>query len=128
MPRIAGVDIPEQKPVAIALTAILGIGRTKAQHILQEANVDAQKRTKDLTTDEVNRIRERIEKHELVEGELRRRVQGNIKLLKDLGAYRGIRHSRQLPARGQRTKTNSRTVRGNVRRTVSSGRRKLEKT
>ena len=128
MPRIAGVDIPEQKPVAIALTAILGIGRTKAQRILQEANVDAQKRTKDLTTDEVNRIRERIEKHELVEGELRRRVQGNIKLLKDLGAYRGIRHSRQLPARGQRTKTNSRTVRGNVRRTVTSGRRKLEKT
>ena len=128
MPRIAGVDIPEQKPIAIALTAILGIGRTKAEAILREAKVDAQKQTKALSADEVNRIREQIEKHELVEGELRRRVQGNIKLLKDLGAYRGIRHSRQLPVRGQRTKTNSRTVRGNVRRTVTSGRRKLEKT
>ena len=128
MPRIAGIDIPENKPVSIALTAVYGIGRAKATEILNDAKIDQQKRTKDLTESEVAKIRERIEKQELVEGELRRRVTGNIKLLNDLGAYRGVRHAKKLPARGQRTKTNSRTVRGNVRRTMTSGRRKLEKT
>ena len=128
MARIAGVDIPEKKPVSIGLTAIYGIGRSKAQTILESAKVDPNKRPKDLTDAEVAKIRERIEKNEEVEGDLRRRIRNNIKLLKDLGTYRGIRHAKKLPVRGQRTKTNSRTVRGNVRKTVTSGRRKLEKT
>lgn len=128
MARIAGVDIPEKKPVGIGLTAIYGIGRSKAESILESVSVDPTKRAKDLTDAEVAKIRERIEKSEEVEGDLRRRVRNNIKLLKDLGTYRGTRHAKKLPVRGQRTKTNSRTVRGNVRKTVTSGRRKLEKT
>lgn len=128
MARIAGIEIPENKPVSIALTAVYGIGRSKALTILEETKIDPQKRAKELSDVEVARIRERIEKGEEVEGDLRRTVNGNIKLLKDLGTYRGIRHTKKLPVRGQKTKTNSRTVRGNVRRTVTSGRRKLEKT
>ncbi len=128
MARIAGIEIPENKPVSIALTAVYGIGRSKALTILKETKIDPQKRAKELSDVEVAKIRERIEKGEEVEGDLRRTVNGNIKLLKDLGTYRGIRHTKKLPVRGQKTKTNSRTVRGNVRRTVTSGRRKLEKT
>ena len=128
MPRIAGVQIPEKKPIAIALTAIYGIGRSRALSILEGVKVDSAKRAEKLSSEEVGKIREWIEKQEMVEGELKRRVSGNIKLLKDLGSYRGIRHTKKLPVRGQRTKTNSRSVRGNVRRTVTSGRRKLEKT
>lgn len=128
MARIAGIEIPENKPIGIALTAVYGIGRSKAITILKDINIDVGLRAKDLTETDVSKIRERIEKDELVEGDLRRRIAGNIKLLKDLGSYRGIRHTKKLPVRGQRTKTNSRTVRGNVRRTVTSGRRKLEKT
>ena len=128
MARIAGVEIPENKPVSIGLTSIFGIGRAKARDILEAVKIDPSKRAKDLSDAEVAKIRERIEKGEEVEGDLRRRISGNIKLLKDLGAYRGVRHAKKLPVRGQRTKTNSRTVRGNVRRTVTSGRRKLEKT
>lgn len=128
MVRIAGVTLPEKKPIMVALTAIYGIGRSKAMMILKDAGVDPLKRTNALTGEEAARIRERIEKNEVVEGELRRRVLGSIKLLKDLKTYRGMRHAKKLPVRGQRTRTNSRTVRGNVRRTVTSGRRKLEKT
>ena len=128
MPRIAGVQIPEKKPIAIALTAIYGIGRSRALSILEGVKVDSAQRAEKLSSEEVGKIREWIEKQEMVEGELKRRVSGNIKLLKDLGSYRGIRHTKKLPVRGQRTKTNSRSVRGNVRRTVTSGRRKLEKT
>jgi small subunit ribosomal protein S13 len=128
MVRIAGVTLPEKKPIMVALTAIYGIGRSKAMMILKDAGVDPLKRTNALTGEEAARIRERIEKNEVVEGELRRRVVGSIKLLKDLKTYRGMRHAKKLPVRGQRTRTNSRTVRGNVRRTVTSGRRKLEKT
>lgn len=128
MPRIAGVTIPDQKPVRIALTTIYGIGRSRASVILREANVDPQKMAEKLTAEEVARIRERIERHEIVEGELKRRVSGHIKLLRDLSTWRGMRHAKKLPVRGQRTRTNSRTVRGNVRRTVTSGKRKLEKT
>lgn len=128
MARIAGVEIPEKKPVAIGLTSIYGIGRSKAKSILDAVKVDPNKPAKDLSDPEIAKIRERIEKGEEVEGDLRRRIRSNIKLLKDLGTYRGTRHSKNLPVRGQRTKTNSRTVRGNVRKTVTSGRRKLEKT
>ncbi|MBI4133868.1 MAG: 30S ribosomal protein S13 [Candidatus Terrybacteria bacterium] len=128
MPRIAGVPIPEQKPVLIALTAIYGIGKSKAAAILRDIHIEFTRRAGDLNADEVARIRERIERTELVEGELRRKTQASIKLLRDLGAYRGTRHAKRLPVRGQRTKTNSRTIRGNVRKTVTSGKRKLEKT
>lgn len=127
MPRIAGVTIPDDKPIHVALTAIYGIGRSKASQIVQDARVDSVKRSKDLTPDEVNKIRARIEGKEKVEGELRREKQANIKLLKELGTYRGIRHSKKLPARGQRTRVNSRTVRGNVRKTITSGKRKVTK-
>lgn len=126
--RIAGVTIPDQKPVVVALTAVYGIGRSKAAAILRDAEVDPLKRVEALGAEEASRIRERIEGRELVEGELRRRTQGNLKILRDLGTYRGMRHAKRLPVRGQRTRTNSRTVRGNVRRTVTSGKRKLEKT
>ena len=128
MPRIAGVPIPEQKPVLIALTAIYGIGKSKAAAILRDIHIEFTRRAGDLNADEVARIRERIERTELVEGELRRKTQASIKLLRDLGTYRGTRHAKRLPVRGQRTKTNSRTIRGNVRKTVTSGKRKLEKT
>lgn len=128
MPRIAGVNIPEKKPIVVALTAIYGIGRSRAEKILEASDIDAFKSAEKLSTEEVARIRDRIEKKELVEGDLRRKVIANVKLLKDLNTYRGSRHSRKLPVHGQRTKTNSRTVRGNVRKTVTSGKRKLEKT
>ena len=128
MARIAGITIPDKKPVVIALTAIHGIGRSRAIAILRDAKVDSMKRAEALTVEEVSRIRERIEGHETVEGELKRRTQQHIKLMKDLKTWRGMRHSKRLPVRGQRTKTNSRTVRGNVRKTVTSGRRTLEKT
>lgn len=121
--RIAGVILPDQKHLGIALTRIHGIGRSLSVKILREAGVDTQQRVKDLTEREGNAIREIIEERYQVEGELRREVTGNIRRLKDIGSYRGTRHSRHLPARGQRTRTNSRTVRGNIRRTAGSGRR-----
>lgn len=128
MARIAGVTIPNEKQIWIALTAIYGIGQALAQRILVTAQVDRATKTKDLTDEQVHRLREIIEKQYRVEGDLRREVLANIKRLKDIGCYRGSRHAKKLPARGQRTKTNSRTVRGNVRRTMGSGKRKLEKT
>lgn len=123
MPRIAGVNIPEEKRMEVALTYIFGIGRHLAQKILKLANIDANKRARDLNAEEVNRVRAIVEGQQKVEGDLRREISLNIKRLKDIASYRGIRHSRHLPVRGQRTKTNTRTVRGNVRKTVGSGRK-----
>lgn len=125
--RILGITLPEQKRMEIALTAIYGIGRSAAHEILDGAKVDYATRPKDLTAEQENAIRKLIEKIK-VEGDLRREVASNIKRLKDIKCYRGVRHTRHLPVRGQRTKTNSRTVRGNVRKTMGSGRRKVEKT
>jgi small subunit ribosomal protein S13 len=129
MARIAGVNIPDNKRIEIALTYIYGIGRPLAVKILNELKINPDIRTRNLDPRELNQLREVVEKRYKIEGDLRRAVQMNIKRLKDIGCYRGIRHQRGLPARGQRTKTNSRTVRGNVRRTMGSGRRKAaEKT
>ncbi len=124
--RILGITLPENKRMEIALTTIHGIGRSRAMFILTNAKVDPAIKSKDLTVDQENAIRKIIETFK-VEGDLKREVAGNIKRLKDIKAYRGLRHARHLPARGQRTKTNSRTVRGNVRKTMGSGRRKEEK-
>ena len=125
--RILGITIPDHKHLELGLTAIYGIGRSSARVILAEARIDPMKRGRDITTAEESAIRKAIEGRK-VEGDLRRAVAGNIKRLKDIKAYRGTRHQKRLPARGQRTKTNSRTVRGNVRKTMTSGRRKTEKT
>ncbi len=124
--RLAGTNIPDNKRVEIALSYIYGVGRPLALKVLAHAKIDLKKRAKDLTPEEVNRIQGYIEKNLKVEGELRQIIKQNINLLKDLQAYRGMRHSRKLPVRGQRTKTNSRTVRGNVRKTAGSGKRKSE--
>lgn len=128
--RIAGVNIPNDKRVEIALTYIYGIGRTRSNKILETAKVDRNIRVKDLKEEDVNRLREMIEKQYTVEGDLRREVQSNIKRLKEIGCFRGLRHIKHLPVRGQRTKTNSRTVRGNKRVTMGSGKSKagLQKT
>ena len=125
--RILGITLPENKRMEIALTAVYGRGRPRALYILKTTNVEAGVKPKDLTVDQENAIRKLIESFK-IEGDLKREVAGNIKRLKDIKAYRGNRHARHLPARGQRTKTNSRTVRGNVRKTMGSGRRKEEKT
>ncbi len=120
--RIAGVMIPNDKRVEISLTYVFGIGLSKSQKALKEAKINPDTRVKDLSEDEVNKLRELIEKKERVEGDLRREIMSNIKHLKESGSYRGMRHTKNLPTRGQRTKTNSRTVRGNTRRTMGSGR------
>jgi len=121
--RIAGVDIPRDKRVIIALTYIHGIGPTSAKQTLSAANVSEDARVRDLTEDEVNRIRELIDRRFKVEGDLRREVSMNIKRLMEIGSYRGIRHRRNLPVRGQRTKTNARQRRGS-RKTVGIRRKK----
>lgn len=127
--RIAGLNLLPNKRIEIALTYLYGIGLSLSKKILKELNVNPDTRTKDLKEEEVNRLRELIEKRYRVEGDLHREILSNIKRLKEIGSYRGSRHSRGLPARGQRTKTNSRTVRGNVRRTMGSGRKpSAEKT
>lgn len=127
--RIAGVVLPGEKRIEIALTYILGIGRPLAIKILKKANINLDIKAKNLSVEEVNHLRDIIEKKYKVEGELRREVLTNIKRLKEIGSYRGGRLAKNLPARGQRTKTNSRTVRGNVRRTMGSGRKSpAEKT
>jgi len=123
MARIAGVNLPSKKQIKIGLTYIFGIGLSRAKQILEKAKVDPLKRVKDLTDEEIERLREIIEKGYKIEGALRSEIIANIKRLKDIGCYRGIRHARHLPVRGQRTRVNSRTVRGNVRRTMTSGRR-----
>lgn len=128
MARIAGVTLPSNKRVDIALQYIYGIGATTAKEILNKTGVAPEVRVKDLTEDQATKLRDMIEKQYRVEGELRREILSNIKRLKEIGAYRGNRHIKGLPVRGQRTKTNSRTIRGNVRKTMGSGKRKLEKT
>ncbi len=119
--RISGITIPDNKRIEMALTAIYGIGRSRAHKILDEAKVDYSKPAKDLTTDEETKIRKIIEDNFTIEGNLKRMVSSNVKRLKDISSYKGSRHARNLPVRGQRTKTNSRTVRGNVRKTMGSG-------
>lgn len=125
--RIAGITIPEEKRLEIGLTAIYGVGRPRALTTLAALKIDAGKKPKDVSAKEETALREAIEKF-VVEGELRRDISANIRRLKDIKSYRGSRHAKHLPGRGQRSKTNSRTVRGNVRKTMTSGRRKLEKT
>jgi len=127
MARIAGVNIPDNKKIEIALTYIYGIGRPRARYILELTKISGTKRAKELSADEVAQLRAIIEKDYAVEGALRREIMTNIKRLKDAGSYRGMRHARGLPSRGQRTKTNSRTRRGNIRKTMGSGKRKIEK-
>lgn len=124
--RILGVNIPDNKIIEVALTYLYGLGPSSSRRILESAKVVRSKRTKDLTTEEILRIQNVIEKNYRVEGELRQLIRRNIQRLKDLQAYRGLRHLRRLPVRGQRTKTNSRTVRGNIRKTAGSGKRKVE--
>src|SRR3989338_6553284 len=119
--RIVGINIPDNKRIEYALPYIYGVGLARARKILSEAKIDFAKRTKDLEPAEINRIQAFIERNYKVEGELRQRIKEHIGLLKELQAYRGIRHMRRLHVRGQRTKTNSRTVRGNVRKTAGSG-------
>ena len=128
MPRIAGVNIPDNKRIEVALTYVYGIGRTSSNKILAQAKINPDVRANQLKPEEVNRLKEIIEKGYKVEGDLRRERMMNIKRLKDIGSYRGSRHVKGLPARGQRTKTNTRTVRGNVRKTMGSGRRAVGKT
>jgi small subunit ribosomal protein S13 len=125
--RISGITIPDAKKLEFGLTAIYGIGRATAVKILIEAEVSPLKKASEITADEENAIRKIIEVMK-TEGTLKREISANVKRLKDIKAYRGIRHMRKLPVKGQRTKTNSRTVRGNVRKTMGSGKRKLEKT
>jgi len=129
MPRIAGINIPENKKIIVSLSYIYGIGQSLARKIIADLKINPSKKAADLTAEEVNKLKDLVEKKYKIEGELKRIVQNNIKRLKEISAYRGYRHSRGLPVRGQRTKTNSRTRRGNVRKTVGSGRKKSsEKT
>lgn len=123
MARISGVDLPRRKRTDVALTYIFGIGRTRAKEIIEKSGVDAATRVDDLTEEEVRRLREVIEAGYKVEGDLRNQIRQDIKRLKDLGCYRGLRHRRDLPARGQRTRTNARTRRGRRRLTVRSKKR-----
>ena len=123
MARIAGITLPNEKRVQIGLTYIFGIGHALADQILKETGVNPDTRVKNLTEQQVNKLREAIEKKYKVEGELKREILLNIKRLKEIDSSRGSRHSKKLPVRGQRTKTNTRTVRGNVRKTMGSGRK-----
>jgi small subunit ribosomal protein S13 len=118
MARIAGITLPPDKRIEIGLTYIYGIGRSKSKALLEEARIDKDKKVKALTEDEVNKIRQIIEKREKIEGDLRKEVTMNIKRLIDIGSYRGMRHKRKLPVRGQRTKTNARTRKGPRGRTI----------
>ena len=125
--RILGITVPNEKRLEIGLTCLYGVGISSARKILNQVRIEHSKRAKELTPDEENKIRTIIESMK-IEGNLKREISGNIKRLKDIKAYRGVRHMRRLPVRGQRTKTNSRTIRGNVRRTMASGKRKESKT
>lgn len=124
--RILGITIHDTKRLEISLTALYGVGRSRALFILKKAKIDPAIKAKDLTVDQENEIRKIMETFR-IEGDLKREVASNIKRHKDIKTYRGTRHARRLPSRGQRTKTNSRTVRGNVRKTMGSGRKKEEK-
>jgi small subunit ribosomal protein S13 len=127
MMRILGITVPNEKRLEIGLTCLYGIGVSSARKILDQVGIDYGKKAKDLILDEENKIRAIVEKIP-IEGNLKREISANIKRLKDIKSYRGIRHLKRLPVRGQRTKTNSRTVRGNVRKTMASGKRKESKT
>jgi small subunit ribosomal protein S13 len=124
--RILGVTIPDEKRLEISLTAVFGIGRPRAKTLLDQAGIEYGKRAKDLTPDDEAKIRKIVEGFTL-EGDLKREVSNNVKRLKEIKSFRGVRHAKKLPVRGQRTKTNSRTVRGNKRTTMGSGRRKADK-
>ncbi|MCX6762475.1 MAG: 30S ribosomal protein S13 [Candidatus Moranbacteria bacterium] len=129
MARIAGVSIPDDKRIVIALTYIYGVGLSRSKEVLAALKLSVDTRTKDLAEADVNKLKDYIEKNFTIEGELKHQKQMNIRRLKDIGCYRGVRHTRGLTVRGQRTRTNTRTVRGNVRKTAGSGRRKAaEKT
>lgn len=123
MPRIAGVNIPENKRVEISLTYIYGVGSPLSKKILEELKIDINKKASELTQNEISSLKEYIEKNYKVEGDLRRQIMVNVKRLKDIGTWRGMRHIKGLPARGQRTKTNNRTIRGNIRKTMGSGKK-----
>jgi len=123
MPRISGINIPDNKQIEIALTYIYGIGRSLSRKILSGTAVSPSKLASQLTAEEINNLKDAIEKNYKIEGELRRQRMMDIKRLKDIGSWRGFRHIKGLPVRGQRTRTNTRTVRGNVRKTVGSGRK-----
>ncbi len=124
--RLLGINIPDNKAIEVSLTYIYGIGRAQSRRALAAAKVGFEKRTKDLNAEEVNKLKTWIEKNCHIEGDLRQQIRRNIQRLKELQTYRGSRHARRLPVRGQRTRTNSRTVRGNVRKTAGSGKRKVE--
>ena len=124
--RIAGITIPDNKRLEIGLASVYGIGRSRAKDILDKSKVAYGKKSSELTPEEENSIRKIVETLK-IEGDLKREVSSNIKRLKDIKSYRGTRHAKRLPSRGQRTKTNSRTLRGNVRKTMGTGRRKEEK-
>ena len=124
--RISGITIPDEKHLSFALTAVFGIGFTRSKNLLDELSIEHSTKATDLTTDQENAIREKIEAF-TIEGELKRQVSGNIKRLKDISSYRGSRHAKGLPARGQRTVSNARVLKG-AKKTMGSGRRKLEKT
>ncbi len=124
--RILGITIPDNKRLERGLTVVYGIGLSRSQKILEEAKLDVNKKAKDLTEEEEGVLRKLIEEFTL-EGDLRRESMANIKRLKDIGSYRGVRHTKRLPVRGQRTKSNSRTGRGNTRNTMGSGRTKVDK-
>lgn len=126
--RIASTNIPNEKKIEFALPYIYGIGHTLAKKILAAAKIDGNIRTKDLTNEQQDLLRAIVEKSYKTEGDLRREIQANIKAMKDIKSYRGIRHMKHLPVRGQTTKRNSRTVRGNTRKTMGSGRRVESKT
>jgi len=128
MIRISGVNIPDEKRIEIALTYVYGIGPSTSKKILTRLEINPDTRTKELSAEQANKLREEVEKKYKVEGELKHEIKMNIKRLREIGCYRGIRHQKGLPSRGQRTKTNSRTVRGNVRKTMGSGRRSESKT
>jgi len=121
--RVAGVTIPKEKYIVISLTYVFGIGSTKAKKILAQAQIDKNIRTKDLTQDQEDKIRNLVERGEKTEGDLRREISSNIKRLKDIKSYRGSRHKKHLPCHGQRTKTNNRTLRGNKRALAISGKK-----
>jgi small subunit ribosomal protein S13 len=123
MPRIAGVNIPENKQIKIGLSYIYGIGPVNSLKVLAMAKIDPTRKSADLNQEEILRLKEIIEKNYKIEGELRREIMMNVKRLKDINCWRGVRHIKGLPVRGQRTKTNNRTIRGNVRKTVGSGRK-----
>lgn len=124
MARIVGVNLPPNKRIEIGLTYIFGIGKTRANKILKETKIDKNKKVKDLTSEEIENIRKIIDSQYRTEGTLKRDIKANIKRLKEINSYRGLRHSKNLPVHGQRTKTNSRTRRGNVRRPVGGAKKK----